>query len=251
MHFQKGCNLLVCAAFAAALPGLLGAPPPHLTQGEALVTSLSSDAKNINEYGTDYAAAQNGTSAHIDWTGDPRTAISECSTFLTLLLEHTYGYTQSAFYAKTGHYSPTAANYYDAITAHKSFTPVAGPAVLLPGDTIAVKYPAGQEATGHMMTVVSVGPWQPRANSTQTFLAGGYSNIYGYYDVTVMDSSASFHGPTDTRANKPGGIGIGVARFYVDASHNFTGYTWSTVNASAYYSAATTGYLTAFGRWIQ
>src|SRR5258708_16129155 len=101
------------------------------------------------------------------------------------------------------------------------------------------------------MTVVSVGPWQPRTNSIQTFLANGaHPEIAGYYDVTIIDSCDSYHGPTDTRTAKPGGIGQGVARFYVDASLGFIGYTWSTGNASEYESAAGNGYMAAFGRWI-
>ena len=241
---------LLWAGLVLAVPGCLNAQL-HLIQGQQLVAALNSSAANTNLYGTDYATAQNGTSARIDWTGSPRTAISECSTFLTLLLEHTYGYSSSVFAARTGHTSPTAAVYHDDIAAGKSFAKLSGPANLLPGDTIAVKYPAGQESTGHVMTVVSVGSWQPRSNSAQTFLTAGYSEILGYYDVTVMDSTASFHGPADTRAGKPGGIGIGVARFYVGAGFSFTGYTWSTDNTSAYYSAANSGHLTAFGRWIQ
>lgn len=250
MPFQLRTTILVCVVATGLIPGQLRAQL-HLMQAQQLLTALLANPNDVNEYGTDYSAAQNGTSAHIDWAGTPRTAISECSTFLTLLMDHTYGYSSTVFKTKTGSASPTAAVYHDDILAGKAFTPLEGPGALLPGDTIAVKYPAGQESTGHVMTVVSVGPWQPRSSSTQTFLqGGGYPEILGYYDVTVIDSSASFHGPTDTRATKPGGIGQGVARFYVGVSFTFTGYTWSTVNSSAYYSPATSGRLTAFGRWI-
>ncbi len=250
MNWNLRAASLCCVAIAAVAPSQLAAQL-HLTVGEQLVTALNSNPANVNHYGTDSATGQNGTSAHIDWSGSPRTAISECSTFLTLLLEHSYGYSQTTFKARTGHASPTAAIYHDNILAGKGFTNLSGPAMLMPGDTIAIKYPAGQESTGHAMTVVSVAPWQPRSKSTQTFLGGGYPEILGYYDVTVLDSSASFHGPTDTRANKPGGIGIGVARFYVGLNFAPTGYTWSTVDASAYYSQANSGNLVAFGRWIQ
>jgi hypothetical protein len=48
-------------------------------------------------------------------------------------------------------------------------------------------------------------------------------------------SRASFHGPTDTRAAKPGGIGRdGIYRVCVNTQRQITGYTWSTLNSSAY-----------------
>lgn len=228
------------------------AQPAHLVQAQQLITGLASNPNNINIYGSTSTDPQNGTSAHIDWVGSPRTAISECSTFLTLLMEQSYGYTKTAFRARTGGYSPNAAKYYDNILAGNSFLQLSAPMNLMPGDIMAVKYPIGSESSGHVMVIESVGAWQPRAASGQTFLQGtAYPEITGFYDITVIDSSASFHGPTDTRALKPGGIGRGVARLFVDANLNFTGYTWSTVaNGSGYESAETTKKLTAFGRWI-
>ncbi len=53
---------------------------------------------------------------------------------------------------------------------------------------------------------------------------GGEPAIVGFYDITVVDSSSTFHGSGDSRANKPGGIGRnGVVRIFV------VGYTWSKV----------------------
>ena len=63
-----------------------------------------------------------------------------------------------------------------------------------PDDTIAVKYPTGGEYSGAAMMVISVGPRQPRANSTQSLPANGaHPEVAGYYDLTVIDSTDSFH----------------------------------------------------------
>ena len=99
------------------------------------------------------------------------------------------------------------------------------------------------------MVVQAVSALLQRWESTQTFLQNAAEpDITGFYDVTVIDSSASFHGSTDSRASKPGGIGRnGVYRVYVNAQGQITGYTWSTVNNSAYKKTAN-GYITAMGR---
>ncbi len=242
---QKRLGFILAATLTLAVPSMQAFDgTPHLDEAQHLITSLLSNSLKMNQY---------GTPGHIDWNGDPRTAVSECSSFLTMLLKHTYGYTEAAFYAKTGGYGPNAALYHDDILAGKSFVALANPLQLVPGDTIAIKYPAGEQSSGHVMTVQSVATWQPRSSSKQTFLTDvNYPEITGYFDITVIDSSASFHGSTDTRASKPGGIGRnGLFRIYVDGNYDVTGYTWSTVKASAYESPATSGRHLAMGRWIQ
>ena len=77
---------------------------------------------------------------------------------------------------------------------------------------------------------------------------GAHPEIAGYFEVTVPDSCDSNHGPTDPRAAKPGGIGPGTERFYIDSNGVITGYTWSTTNSSEYDSVSA-GYLAAIGRW--
>jgi hypothetical protein len=85
---------------------------------------------------------------------------------------------------------------------------VANAGVVVPGDVIAIKYPPGSNTTGHVMMVQSLTAFRPRSYSTQDFLANGaYPQIPGFYDETVIDSSATCHGKTGTRSTKPGGIG--------------------------------------------
>lgn len=227
------------ASFSAVAQG----GPPHYNDAQNLITALLSNTANTNIYDADGTLTD-----RIDWSGNPRTAITVCSTFVTLLFKHTYGYSDSAFKTKFGSTSPTAARYYDDIAAGKGFTAVANAGFLVPGDIIAIKYPSGSNTTGHVMMVQSLAAYQPRIYSTQDFLANGaYPQIAGFYDVTVIDSSASYHGKTDTRYGKPGGIGRnGIFRIYVDSQTKIIGYTWSTFNNSEYRDAAS--YLVGLGR---
>ena len=62
------------------------------------------------------------------------------------------------------------------------------------------------------------------------------------YEVLVNDSSASYHGTTDTRykteagGKNDSGAGRGVMRLYADAAGDVVGYTWSTSKNSIYYN---------------
>jgi hypothetical protein len=117
------------------------------------------------------------------------------------------------------------------------------------GDLIAVKYPASQQSSGHMMLVDAVSVFQSRVLSNQTFLANNAEpNIAGFFDETVIDSSASYHGKTDTRYTAPGGIGSGgIFRLCVDSAYQIVGYTWSNEKSSAY-KRVVDGNLVGLGR---
>jgi len=248
-RFAKFIPAALCSA--AMLTASLAAPsaqpvtdPAHLTQAETLITDLLADPANTNVYDSDGTLTD-----HIDWTGSPRTAVSVCSTFVTMLLKHVYGFTNAQMIAKTTSSSPNAAKYHDAIVAGSGFDHLGDPTLLLPGDFIAVKYPAGQNSSGHIMMAEGLPSFHPIAECTQTFYNSvDYPEIAGYYDVTVIDSSASYHGTTDSRYSHPGGIGRnGVFRIFVDSNSQTTGYTWSTFNSSVYKKQAD-GYTVALGR---
>ncbi len=60
------------------------------------------------------------------------------------------------------------------------------------------------------------------------------------WEVTIIDSSESGHGPTDTRHKKGAdgkdhdGLGEGVLRIYSDTAGNVTGFAWSTQKVSKF-----------------
>ncbi len=221
-----------------------GATPQHTMDAIQLVADLNSNSANVNVYDGDGTLTD-----RIDWTGSPRTAISVCGTFVTMLMKHAYGFTSAQYSAKTGSSSPNAARYYDAITASSGFTRLLGIDQLAQGDLIAIKYPTGQQSSGHIMLVNAVSTFQSRILSNQSFLANnGEPLVAGYFDITVIDSSASYHGKSDTRYSKPGGIGSnGIFRIYVDSAYQITGYTWSNEKTSVYRKVVS-GYLVGLGR---
>jgi hypothetical protein len=242
---QKSAWIWKAAATWAATAIAFGATPQHASDANQLVADLNSNVANTNIYDAD-----GNLTDQIDWVGSPRTAISVCATFVTMLMKHSYGLTDAQYKAKTGSSSPNSARYYDAIAAWSGFTPVAAVDQMLQGDVIAIKYPAGQNSSGHTMVVDTVSTFQSRVLSNQTFLANnGEPAVAGYFDVTVIDSSASYHGKTDTRYLKPGGIGRnGIFRIFVDGAFQITGYTWSNEKSSVYKKAAD-GYLLGMGRF--
>ncbi len=64
------------------------------------------------------------------------------------------------------------------------------------------------------------------------------------WQTTVIDSSESGHGPTDTRhaRGKDGkdhdGLGMGVLRIYADKQGRIAGFTWSPLQVSKFHGAS-------------
>jgi hypothetical protein len=217
--------------------------PPHLLNAEALVVDLGESALTAPHWPNVY-----GLPASITWNGPLSTARTECSSFATLLLEHTYGWTPQHFQAWMGSISPDAARYHDAIAAQHGFQLISNIADVLPGDFIAiVYYPEYQSPSGHVMLVQ--GP--PQSHSSKPYIAGTQQWI-----VPVIDSTSTCHGATDTRYTHPGGIGEGIFRIYTDANDEVTGCTWSLLGTSlgSYYPQSvtkTTGHHLVIGRLVQ
>lgn len=236
----------LAVSFVLAIP-MFAADPQHVVEGNSLIDAILANPASTNVYNGD------GTQTdQLTWTGSQRTAISVCGTFVSMLMKHTYNWTDSQYRAKTGSTSPNAAKYYEAVTTRPdTFTRINSPISMASGDVIAVKYPAGAQSSGHVMIATAISGRNLRNVSTQSFLNNGAeANVDGFFDITVMDSSQNVHGPDDTRASKPGGVGRnGVVRMYVDINDNILGYTWTTSNGSEYRSAGT-GYLVAVGRII-
>jgi len=203
--------------------------PAHLIQARQLVTNLVGASENL--YG--------GGKRHIDWDARPAAARTVCSSFATLLLQHTYGMRSSDFQAWMNSKDPEADAYHDAIVARNGFKRILHITALQPGDFLAIKYTDhhlssnGVEDTGHVMIVdeapVAIENKRPIVPGTQQ------------YTVTIIDSSASGHGPTDSRASAEGklmgGIGRGVMRLYANDDNRIVGYTWSDERVSPYYCA--------------
>ncbi len=193
-------------------------PDRHVATAEKLVAGL--DLANTSyEHG-------HGT---VSWTA-PLASHTDCSGFIDHLLMHEDGYTADDFQRWFGKARPTAASYHDAVVAEKGFTQVRTVGDVRPGDLIAIKYLKRKDNTGHVMLVVEP---PKRIPAAQPIVAGTEQ-----WSVTVIDSSESGHGTTDTRHKKGeggrdhDGLGRGVFRIYSDAQGNVAGFSWSTLKAS-------------------
>jgi hypothetical protein len=198
----------------------------HLDDANALIAILN---KNNNLYDDDSIS-----NSYINWDGSA--AWTNCSTFATILLKHTYGWTDGDFSFWWQSTSPSAAKYHDLIQAGNRFTQIFDRDQIQAGDFIAIKYPAGGSSTGHLMMVAG----DITARTASNPVVAGTTQ----YEVPVIDSSSSYHGTTDTRHPTQGGggegIGKGVFRIYVDANNQnqIVGYTWSTANGTYYDQSA-------------
>ncbi len=162
-------------------------PPKHLADARLLVKDLV--GVEDNHY--------SGGNRHIDWDSGHAAARTVCSSFMTLLLQHSYGLTNDDFKSWMASTNPEAFQYHDAIAAKKGFKKIIHASALRPGDILAIKYTDhhvsrnGIEDTGHVMLVDE----SPQAvASTEPVITG-----MRQFMVSIIDSSASSHGPTDTR----------------------------------------------------
>lgn len=215
-----------CRTYAEApTPAPRAAPsvPKHLAVAQKLVSHL--DLTN-----TDYAHGAPQVSFVT-----PYESHADCSGFADSLIEYSYGLDKKGFRAMFGSGRPTAARYYDAIENQSGFTVVPHVQDARPGDFLAVKYLTRKDNTGHVMLVAAKPvpldrPKDPgRTGSRQ-------------WQVMVIDSSESGHGPTDTRHRKGAngkdhdGVGEGQLRIYSDDGGAVTGFSWSLISSSKFKS---------------
>jgi hypothetical protein len=211
------CLATICLSVTAGQ----GAPQ-HLLDVEQLVSKLDLSRTNY-EHGQGSIEWQSPVSVHTD-----------CSGLVDHLLMHSYGYTPESFKRWFDSTRPSARRYFDAIQSGRGFVNVATVKDLLPGDFIAVKYLARTENTGHIMIVDGL---PERIAGTPPLVTGT-----DQWTVSVIDSSESGHGKTDSR-HKQGvggrdhdGLGKGILRLYSDKQGAVTGFSWSTLKSSEFKS---------------
>ncbi|MEU9383428.1 LamG domain-containing protein [Streptomyces sp. NPDC048279] len=205
----------------------------------ALVSGATARANNVYLMNATAAVSWGRPDDLASWVARAR-----CSSFVTALLRHTYGWATDAYFLQYFQdKGPEAADYCTAFlknTGGPRFRPVREVADLRPGDLIAVDY-SGQdtENTGHIVMVRAV--------------KGVFSGVADFpnetqYAVEIIDCTSDPHGVyglnnypqyPDTRmvSNVDGeslqGVGIGHMMFYAaDATGAFSRYRWS-VNSSA------------------
>lgn len=217
----KSVLLSVALLLSSVSMSLAQLAPHYLVDSGNLIGYLHQSGLNV--YGSN--------PSYITWNGGSSAARTECSSFVTLLWQHSFGWTPINFRSWMASTSPTAAKYHDTIVAQNRFSQINYVNQIQLGDVIAIKYPPGGTATGHLMLVSAT----PVIYAATAPLVKGTAQVI----VSVIDSSASYHGPTDTRLQPGGtgqGIGQGVFRLYVNASGVIVGHTWSTYSNSVFYN---------------
>ncbi|MEQ1738784.1 MAG: hypothetical protein ABL884_02670 [Methyloglobulus sp.] len=204
------------------------ADPPHLFWALDVATNVSPE-HNMYDSNPSYIhwPDVNGAVIHENRT--------KCSSFITNVLMQSYGWTSTDFRNWMSSTSPTADKYYDAIRQQNGFVVIDNVNDIQPGDIIAIKYPSGSTATGHIMLAKTTA--SPRT-ATLPIVAET-----SQYQLQIIDSSQTGHGPTDSRLNEDGtynpGAGIGILRLYANSVGVVVGYTWSTYNSSKFYDPTT------------
>jgi hypothetical protein len=156
---------------------------------------------------------------------------SVCSALVAHLMMQAYGYRSADFATWLGGKFPRAAGFHDAIAAGNGFDPVLKVSQIRPGDVLAIKYPPGSKPTGHVLLAAS----RPvEREATEPIVPGTVQ-----YELSVIDSSHTGHGPTDTRHYAKGkfhsGVGEGLFRLYAGPDGALAGYSWSVTKASEVY----------------
>ena len=147
-------------------------------------------------------------------------------------LMHCYGYSGDDYKRWFDSHRPSARRYHDAIVGERGFREIRLLSEVLPGDILAMKYMNRTDTTGHIMLVADrprrIAPEEPVVAQTEQ------------WEVPVIDSSHSGHGPTDTRHGRGpngkdhDGLGSGVFRIYSDPEGRVAGFSWSASRASKF-----------------
>ncbi len=227
--------LLAAGAGSAGMFGLLVLPAPALAAQAAGVAHLEWAHRLIDGVTPDtnlYASRPTVvTWAGVDGAGETRNR-SVCSALVAQLMRRAYGYRAADFASWLGGRFPRAAGFHDAIAAGHGFDRVPRVADIRPGDVLAIKYPPGTRPTGHVLLAAS----RPeRRRATPPELAGTEQ-----WEISVIDSSHTGHGPNDTRHYAKGkyhsGVGEGTFRLYAAADGTLAGYSWSLQKSSEIYT---------------
>jgi hypothetical protein len=223
---RRPFSLLLLAVFTAAACRAYADPSKitHLDLAKTLVGEIQPDKTGYRH--------KNG---FVKWKGysgaDDFESRTDCSGFVTALLEQAYCLTPGYFEEWLGKRRPHAKDYHEAIMSQNGFRTVSLITEVEPGDFIAVRYPDGTGNTGHIMIVAEA----PKSRKATKPVINGLDQ----WEVAVIDSSISGHGKTDTRYRKDGtfgsGAGRGILRLYTDRNGYVAGYTWSTFGNSEYY----------------
>ncbi len=152
---------------------------------------------------------------------------SDCVGFIDSLLMHSYGLNRFQFWHMINRERPTARYMEQAIAAGRGFDTITTIQDARPGDIIAVAFPLGLKANGHVMMIDD---YPKRRESTPAIIDDTIQ-----WAVRIIDCTGVGHGTDDTRyigrengrAQFNSGAGIGTIRIYTDSQGHEVAYSWS------------------------
>ncbi|MGV9878539.1 hypothetical protein [Streptomyces sp. NPDC003006] len=258
------------SAAATPTPSPYALKPPHQIEAEALIDYLRirpwSDAANrykkAGEFPDENSAVVWGAPGH----PEQFSALAQCSSFLTLVLQRAYGtgtaydwatreFFSQHFKTEAGKFYPTAEKFREGFANAASiphFTGVTKPVNLRPGDLVAFDYDAEETTkpyTGHIVMI------RERKGTLASAVDDQVGEGVVPYVFEVVDCTSDPHGmPTasstaeatyrgfpDTRIEETtdgwkehNGVGYGHMIFYADPTTKlFAGYRWSVNSGTA------------------
>ena len=159
-------------------------------------------------------------------------AFTDCSGLINALLERAGVPQLEHLRAASRRGIPKARDYRRQIAAGNGFLLIGRVSEVRPGDILAIEYPPGGEDTGHVMLID--GPPVRREVPTPPLIDNTQQ-----WDIPIIDSTKSPHGPDDTRiaagGEKRSGTGRGTLRLYTDQDGHPVGYRWSPRKTSRFH----------------
>jgi hypothetical protein len=155
---------------------------------------------------------------------------SDCSSFVTQLLQASYDISDATFTSWTGEADPEAEDYYAAAIENRGFIAYNSVHSIEAGDLFIIKYTGAQKDTGHMVVITAAPTYV--GVSERTGVEG-----YQVYTLPILDVTGSPHGSSDSRyATAQDGIGTGYMRLYTDSAGNLITYQWNDYPNGVIYS---------------
>ena len=198
----------------------------HLTWAKRLVQDIES---TNNSYGSHPTV--------VEWRGISGSDISQnrsvCSSFITRLFHQSYGYGRSEMRRWVGSSSPSASQYFKAIETTNRFKRIDKVTKIEPGDLLASRHLIQRSTvTGHVMIAASKVRLVQKNSPARSL-----SETMRQYELDVIDTSRSGHGPMDTRRHANGtwgngGVGKGTIQLQTDSTGKLQGYRWSNSKKS-------------------
>jgi len=198
----------------------------HLTWAKRLIEDIQS---SNNFYGSHPTV--------VEWRGISGSSTSRnrsvCSSFITRLFNRSYGYGRSEMRNWLGSSSPSASQYFEAIRKNNRFKRIEQVTNIEPGDILASRHLVRKSTiTGHIMIAASKARLTQKNSHTRSL-----SKTMRQYELDVIDTSRSGHGPMDSRRLSNGtwgngGAGKGTIQLQADSSGQLRGYRWSNSKKS-------------------